>query len=93
MTVELVSDIVNRMLTLAAVISAPMLGVGIFIGLIVAVLMAATQVQEAALNFVPKTVAIGFMLMWMGPWMLDHIITFTQMMFTELIFLSPGAIK
>ena len=54
MNSEYVMQILNEMLTLAVIISFPLLGVGIFVGLIVAIFMAATQIQEASLNFVPK---------------------------------------
>ena len=90
MTTEMVMEIAYRMMTLATVVSAPMLIVGIIVGLIVAVFMAATQIQEASLNFVPKLVAIGFMMMLVGPWMLDSMLVFTVDLFTELAELAPG---
>ena len=40
MNSEYVMQILNEMLTLAAIISFPLLGVGIFVGLIVAIFMA-----------------------------------------------------
>jgi len=92
-TNEMVMELVYRMMTLATMVSAPMLIVGIIVGLIVAVFMAATQIQEASLNFVPKLVAIGFMMMLVGPWMLDTMLTFTIALFTELADLAPGRLQ
>jgi flagellar biosynthetic protein FliQ len=93
MTSEMVMELVYRMMTLATVVSAPMLIVGIIVGLIVAIFMAATQIQEASLNFVPKLVAIGFMMMLVGPWMLDTMVVFTVDLFTELADLAPGRLE
>ena len=90
MTTEMVMEITYRMMALATMVSAPMLVVGIIVGLIVAIFMAATQIQEASLNFVPKLVAIGFMMMLVGPWMLDSMLVFTIDLFTELAELAPG---
>ena len=93
MTTEMVMELVYRMMTLATLVSAPMLIVGIIVGLIVAIFMAATQIQEASLNFVPKLVAIGFMMMLVGPWMLDSMLIFTIDLFTELADLAPGRLQ
>lgn len=90
MNSEYVMDIMNDMLTLAALVSLPLLGVGIVVGLIVAVFMAATQIQEASLNFVPKIFAIGITLMIVGPWMIDSLVVYTVDLFSGIVELSPG---
>ena len=91
MNSEYVMQVLNEMLTLAAIISFPLLGVGIFVGLIVAIFMAATQIQEASLNFVPKILAIGIALMIVGPWMIDSLVTYSVDLFSEISTLSPGS--
>ena len=91
MNSEYVMQILNEMLTLAAIISFPLLGVGIFVGLIVGIFMAATQIQEASLNFVPKILAIGIALMIVGPWMIDSLVTYSVDLFAGIAELSPGA--
>ena len=90
MNSEYVMQILNEMLTLAAIISFPLLGVGIIVGLIVAIFMAATQIQEASLNFVPKILAIGIALMIVGPWMIDALVTYSEDLFRGIAELSPG---
>ena len=91
MNEEMVMDLVRRSMMLAATTAAPMLGVGMVVGLIIAVFQAATQIQEASLNFVPKLVAIGFLIVILGPWMIDNMVTFTQGLIAEMVYLSPGA--
>lgn len=59
-------------------LSAPMLGFGLLVGLIVSVFQATTQIQEATLAFVPKIVAVLVSFIVFGPWILSKIIEFTQ---------------
>ena len=90
MNSEFAMEVLNDMLTLAAIVSLPLLGVGIIVGLIVAIFMAATQIQEASLNFVPKIFAIGIALMIVGPWMIDTLVMYTVDLFAGIVELSPG---
>jgi flagellar biosynthetic protein FliQ len=48
------TDLVRQALTLALIISAPMLLIGMAVGIIVSLLQAVTQIQEQTLTFVPK---------------------------------------
>ena len=90
MNQEMVLDLMRRCMMLAAMTAAPMLGVGMFVGLIIAIIQAATQIQEASLNFVPKLVAIGLLMLVIGPWMLETIVSFTRGLLMEMVFLAPG---
>jgi flagellar biosynthetic protein FliQ len=51
-------DIVRSALWTVIVASGPAVGAAMFIGIIIALLQALTQVQEITLTFVPKIVAI-----------------------------------
>lgn len=62
-------------------VSAPMLIFSLVVGLIVSILQAVTQIQEATLAFVPKIVAVLLSLIIFGPWILKVITQFT----TELL--------
>ncbi|MNW23601.1 flagellar biosynthesis protein FliQ [Paenibacillus massiliensis] len=57
--------------------SAPMLILGLLVGLIVSVFQATTQIQEQTLAFVPKIVAVLLALLLFGPWILTTMIDFT----------------
>lgn len=57
-------------------VSAPMLIVSLIVGLIVSILQAVTQIQEATLAFVPKIVAVLLSLLMFGPWILKVITQF-----------------
>ncbi|MCL2107899.1 MAG: flagellar biosynthesis protein FliQ [Oscillospiraceae bacterium] len=84
MTQELVMEIFSRAVGLAFRLAAPMLLLAMTVGLIIAILQAATQVNEQTLTFAPKAVAITLALLIAGPWMTNEIIGFMRYIF-ELI--------
>ena len=59
-------------------VSAPMLLMGLIIGLAISIFQAVTQIQEMTLVFVPKIVAVLIALIISLPWMLNIMITYTQ---------------
>ena len=61
--------------------AAPMLVISLAVGLIVSVIQAVTQIQEATLAFVPKIVAVFLSLLIFGPWIIKLVVQFT----TELL--------
>jgi flagellar biosynthetic protein FliQ len=50
--------------------AAPMLLISLVVGLVVSVIQAVTQIQEATLAFVPKIVAVFISLLLFGPWII-----------------------
>ena len=64
--------------------AAPMLGIGLIVGLAVSIFQATTQIQEATLAFIPKIVAIFGTIVIFGPWLLTIIIDFTLGLFTNM---------
>lgn len=65
-------------LYLLLLVSAPVLLVVMVIGLVVSVLQAATQINEATLSFVPKIVGAVAVLGFAGPWMLTTLVEYLQ---------------
>lgn len=65
-------------------LSAPMLGFGLLVGLLVSIFQATTQIQEATLAFVPKIVAVFVAFIVFGPWILNVIIDFTRNLFVNI---------
>jgi len=65
-------------LELLLTVSAPVLLVALAVGLMVSVLQALTQINEATLSFLPKLVAIAVTLMLAGPWMLSLLVDYLQ---------------
>ena len=84
MTPEFVIGFGRQAMEITLLISLPLLGVSLAVGLIVSILQAATQIQEATLTFVPKVVCIFIALLLAFPWMLDKMVTFTSNIFLNM---------
>ncbi len=65
----IVLDIAREGLWVLILISAPMMIVGLTVGLVIALFQALTQIQELTLVFVPKIVAIFLTMMVVLPFM------------------------
>jgi flagellar biosynthetic protein FliQ len=83
-----VLDIGRQGLEVALMVSLPILAVTLFLGLLVSVFQAVTQVQEMTLTFVPKLVGVAIMLAFMGNWMLTTLVTFTHTCFERVATLG-----
>lgn len=70
MTIDLAMALASDTLWAAAKVSAPVLIVALVVGLLISILQVATQIQEMTLTFVPKIIAVFFILVILGHWML-----------------------
>jgi flagellar biosynthetic protein FliQ len=61
-----------------------MLGIGMIVGLLVAIFQTVTTIQEQTLTFVPKIIAILISIAIFGPWMLNMLIDFINRLFALL---------
>lgn len=76
MTQDLVLEIFTAAIVLALKLAAPTLIIAMLVGLVIAILQAATQVHEQTLTFAPKAVVVALGLLAMGPWMCNSVIDF-----------------
>lgn len=60
------------------IVSAPMLLVVLVVGLVVSIVQAATQINEATLSFVPKVIAAVAVMAVAGPWMVTTLVEYLQ---------------
>jgi len=63
-------------------LSLPVLVTGLIVALVVSVLQAVTQVQDATLSLVPRILAMLLALALTAPWMLSKLVEFGREMFT-----------
>lgn len=84
MTEELIMKLGQDTLRTTAMLSAPLLGAALVVGLVVSVLQAITQINEATLTFIPKMVVIAVVLILAGPWMMDILSQFTIQLFENM---------
>lgn len=71
-------------LMMVMLVSAPMLGLGLVIGVLVSIFQATTQIQEQTLAFIPKILAVFVAVLVFGPWMLSLMVDYTRMLFLNL---------
>ena len=71
-------------LYMVMLISAPMLGLGLLVGVLVSIFQATTQIQEQTLVFIPKIIAIFVAIVVFGPWMLSLMVDYTREIFSNL---------
>lgn len=69
-------------------IGAPILIIGLVVGVSIALLQALTQVQEITLVFVPKILAIFLSMFFFLPWMMRTLIVFTESLADKIIALG-----
>jgi len=68
----------------ALLVSAPILGLTMLVGLIISILQVVTQVQDMSLNFVPKLVVASLSLILFGSWMLREISQFSAQLWASI---------
>jgi flagellar biosynthetic protein FliQ len=84
MSIDFVMSIANEAVKVTLLLSAPMLIVGLIIGLVISIFQAVTQVQEMTLTFVPKIIGVMVALIIALPWMINIIVTYTQNLFNSI---------
>lgn len=62
-------------------LSAPLLILSMAVGVIIAVLQAATQIHEQTLTFVPKLVIVALIFLLAGSWMMETLQEYTIELF------------
>lgn len=81
-------DFTREAIMLTITISAPVLLVGMAVGVIISLVQALTQIQEMTLSFVPKILAIFATIFIMFPLMITALIAFTNKIADKIIGMS-----
>lgn len=66
------------------IVSAPLMGVGMLVGLVISIFQTTTSIQEQTLTFVPKIVAIFAVLIILGSWMIRTLVNYTYHIFSMI---------
>ncbi|HZL35955.1 MAG TPA: flagellar biosynthesis protein FliQ [Tepidisphaeraceae bacterium] len=82
MSLDDATELVRQTLFLALLVSAPMLAIGLIVGIVVSLLQAVTQIQEQSLTFVPKIVAMVAAAVLLMPWISQRVIEYATTMFS-----------
>ena len=81
MTQGFLLGIMNQTFYQILLLSIPLLGAAMIIGLLVSIFQATTSIQEQTLTFVPKMVVILLLLIVLGPFYSDQMIDFIHRLF------------
>ena len=84
MTPEMVTELGRQAIETTLIVSTPILGLALVVGLAVSVFQAMTQLNEATLTFVPKVVAIFVAFVFFLPWMLGVLTSFMTQVFLNI---------
>ncbi|HSZ54210.1 MAG TPA: flagellar biosynthesis protein FliQ [Tepidisphaeraceae bacterium] len=81
LSLDQATDLIRNTLVMALIVSAPMLAIGLVVGIFVSLLQAVTQIQEQTLTFVPKIVAMVAAVILLFPWMGQYLLDYASRMF------------
>lgn len=84
MTSDFALALSSEMLWTAVLISAPVLGLSMLVGLLISIVQVVTQIQEMSLTFVPKILAVVVTLFAFGPWMLGKLLQFSSTLIANI---------
>ena len=90
MTIENVLQIAQESLVLALVLTALPTLAALVVGLVIAILQAATQVQEQTLTVVPKIIAVFAVLLVGGEWMVSEMVRFATALIQDISLIGIG---
>ncbi|MGQ9674402.1 MAG: flagellar biosynthesis protein FliQ [Chloroflexota bacterium] len=88
MTDGSVLELGKNAMMMTLLVSAPMLGIALVVGLLVSMFQAATQINEMTLSFVPKILAVFLVLGLFGPWMISNMLEYTSALFDAMATLA-----
>jgi flagellar biosynthesis protein FliQ len=80
---ELILTIAKQALQTLVWISAPMLIVGMIVGITISILQVVTSVQDATLAFVPRALAVFISFLLAFPWVVHKMVSFTTQLFSN----------
>ncbi len=84
MDTSMVVDLGRQALWMTVLISAPLLGVALLVGLVIGILQAATSVNEATISFIPKVAALAVTLAVVGGWQINLLVEYTRSIFMRI---------
>ena len=84
MTQEFILSFAQETFKLTILISAPMLIIGLIVGIGISIFQAVTSINEMTLTFIPKILAVFISILIFFPWMMNMLIGFTQKIIINL---------
>jgi flagellar biosynthetic protein FliQ len=79
---------VQEAIKTAVLLTGPLLGAALVVGLIVSLIQAVTSIQEMTLSYIPKMIAVGTVILFLAPWMLQILTDFATHIFAFVPLIS-----
>lgn len=86
MTIDSAAGLLQSGIDVVVYASMPCIGIGLLIGLIIAIFQAVTQINEQTLTFVPKMIAVFIVLSLSFPWMSELCLNLCNSMWSNIPF-------
>lgn len=80
----IIVQVAQEAIRVVFLVSGPVLILGLLVGLLISIIQATTQIQEATLSFVPKIIVVGLTMLVFGPWMMALMNDFTINLFENI---------
>lgn len=84
MTPETVMTLGFQAIKVGLMLATPLLLTALVSGLLVSLLQACTQINEATLSFIPKMLMLVVVMVVLGPWMLSLLLDYMHNIFTSI---------
>jgi flagellar biosynthetic protein FliQ len=83
MSEEMILRLAQQTLETVIIVSAPMLGAGLIVGVIISILQIVTSIHDTALAFVPRIVVTFVVFLVVFPWMMGTMVSYTHTLLTS----------
>lgn len=80
MSEETIIRLASQSLYTVILVSAPMLGAGLVVGIFISVGQVVTSIQDMALSFVPRIIVTFLVFLAIFPWMMSYMVSYTEML-------------
>ena len=84
MTIDLVKEITGETFKTIIYVGAPALLTAMVVGLLISLLQSITQISDMSVTFVPKVLAVFFVIFVTLPWMARKLVTFTVVLIENI---------
>lgn len=84
MDIATVVDLGHQAIWMTVLVSAPLLGMALAVGLLIGIVQAATSINESTLSFIPKLAAMAITLSIVGGWQIAMVVDFMRSLFHRI---------
>jgi flagellar biosynthetic protein FliQ len=83
MSPEQIVSLSRQTIEAAFWVAAPILLAAMIVGLLINIGQVLTSIQDTTVSTVPRLTAVGILLFLLAPWILHHLLVFTQTLFSD----------